>query len=162
LSSSSRFDEAAGYGGGWVVPVAERLLDSSTSFAQSSIAAYVAESWEVFHLHLATAIEQLAKAALADKHPTLLADPRGDFDSLLHLSGLGHFAQKPEYLIRTITASEAIQRLGRVVDDYRAPGRRVALRAMASFIWVTSRRLKRKPSSAKLPSMSAACSPTSV
>lgn len=109
--------------------VATQLLTSSTFFAQSAANAYSSESWQVFYLHLATAVEQLIKAVLAQAHPSFIADPRADFDSLLHLCGLGHMARTPDFVavVRTITVSEALQRIGRVVDDYRPPGPRVRL-----------------------------------
>ena len=106
-----------------------RLLESSSSFAQSAIAAYTAESWELYYLHLATAVELLVKAVLARAHPTLIADTRASFDSLLHLCGLGHRARVPEFVaaVRTVSATEAMQRVERVVDGYRHPGADVQL-----------------------------------
>lgn len=73
-------------------PIATRLLASSTLFVRSAVDAYASESWETFYLHLGTAVELLIKAVLADAHPSFIADPKADFDSLLHLSGL---ATKP-------------------------------------------------------------------
>lgn len=67
--------------------VAATLLRSSASFAQTAIAAYATEDWGVFYLHLATAVELLAKGALARANPAFIADGR-HFDSLLHLSGM--------------------------------------------------------------------------
>jgi hypothetical protein len=109
--------------------VADDLLASSTFFAQAAVASYVAESWELFHLHLATAVEQLIKAVLARANPVFIADPKADFDSLLHLSGLGERARNPDGLqvIRTITVTEALARIQRVALQYQPPGRRIAL-----------------------------------
>ena len=88
--------------------VSEYLIRSSQSFAQSAIAAYAAETWDVFHLNLATAVELLVKAALAHANPAFIADPTRDFDFLLHLCGMGHRARKREFAaaVRTVTASE--------------------------------------------------------
>ena len=109
--------------------VADRLLASSTFFARSAATAYASESWEVFHLHLATALDQLIKAVLASVHPSFIADTSANFDSLLHLCGFGARAQTPEFVaaVRTITASVALKRVERVADDYRKPGSRVIL-----------------------------------
>jgi hypothetical protein len=100
----------------------ERLLAKSSFFARSAVDAYKAEVWEVFHLHLATAVELLVKAALARLHPALIADPKAELDSLLHLLGLGRHATTRETAIRTINASAALDRVARVVDDHlKAP-----------------------------------------
>lgn len=110
-------------------PIDERLLASSTAFARSAMDAYCEESWDVFHLHLATAVEQLIKACLAKAHPSLIADGKADFDSLLHLCGLGARAKTPDYIkaVRTITVTQALLRIGRFVDSYREPSPRVRL-----------------------------------
>ena len=109
--------------------IAERLLSSSRFFAQSAATAYSSESWEMFYLHLATAVEQLVKAILASAHPSLIADAKANFDSLLHLCGLGHRARTPDFVaaVRTITATEALNRVDRVADNYQQPGSRVRL-----------------------------------
>jgi hypothetical protein len=107
--------------------VAARLLRSSSSFARSAIAAYTAEDWDVYFLHLATAVEHLLKGAIARINPAFIADPRAKFDSLLHLTGMGDRAQSPDFLgaVRTISAADALERAARVVDGYRAPGEHV-------------------------------------
>lgn len=100
------------------------LLASSQRFSQSATAAYAAEQWDVFYLHLATAVEQLVKAALADAHPSFIADPNATFDSLLHLAGFGKRAKTPETVgvVRTITITQALERVPRLIDNYRQPG----------------------------------------
>jgi hypothetical protein len=109
--------------------VAQRLLASSTSFVRSAAAAYSSESWDVFYLHLATAVEQLVKAVLADANPSFIADTRTGFDSLLHLCGFGHRAKTPHFVsaVRTIGVSEAFERVGRLLDGYQQPPPRVRL-----------------------------------
>jgi hypothetical protein len=84
----------------------------------------VAGSWDIYYLHLATAVEHLVKGVLASVHPSFIADPRGDFDSLLHLTGMGHLARTPDFAgsVRTISVGEALRRVGRVVDGYQEPG----------------------------------------
>lgn len=109
--------------------IAERLTEASRRFAQSATSAYASENWEVFCLHLATAVEQLLKAVLAGVHPSFIADPTGGFDSLLHLCGEGARAAKPEPLgaLRTITTKESFTRVARVIDHYEEPGDGVKL-----------------------------------
>ena len=103
-------------------PLASALLQKSIFFGQSAAAAYSSESWDVFYLHLATSVELLAKSVLAAAHPSFIADTRAGFDSLLHLSGFGSRAKTPETAaVRTITPSEALERVGRLVDNYREP-----------------------------------------
>jgi len=111
------------------VGVADQLIKSSSAFASSAVSAYCEESWDVFYLHLATALEQLLKAVLASTHPSLIADGRADFDSLLHLCGLGRRAKVPEFwrAVRTISASEAVARVERLAEDYEQPTPRIAL-----------------------------------
>lgn len=106
-----------------------RLAASSAYFARSAAAAYSSESWELYYLHMATAVEQLLKAVLARAHPSLIADSRANFDSLLHLCGLGHRARVPDFVaaVRTISATEAMQRVERLVENYRPPGARIGL-----------------------------------
>jgi hypothetical protein len=103
--------------------VAATLLRSSASFAQTAMAAYAIEDWGVFYLHLATAVELLAKGALAHANPAFIADGR-HFDSLLHLSGMGDRASSPQSVsaVRTITVTEALERVGRLLDGYQRAG----------------------------------------
>lgn len=100
-----------------------RLLKSSSQFAQSATAAYTTESWDVFYLHLATATELLIKARLAWAHPSLIAEARANFDSLLHLCGLGDRARNRDFAraVRTISVNDALPRVARLVEDYQPP-----------------------------------------
>jgi hypothetical protein len=103
--------------------VAATMLRSSASFAQTAMAAYATEDWDVFYLHLATAVELLAKGALAHANPAFIADGR-HFDSLLHLSGMGDRASSPQSVsvVRTITVTDALERVGRLFDGYQREG----------------------------------------
>lgn len=105
-------------------PLADELLDSSRRFAQSAVAAYSAESWDVFYLHLATALEHLAKSVLASADPVLIADSRSGFDTLLHLTGYGDRARIPEFAgaVKTVGLSDALERVARLIDNYKLPG----------------------------------------
>lgn len=67
----------------------------------------------MFLLHAATALEHLAKAALAERHPSLIAVAAKDnFESLLLLVGETKMA-KPGAKLRTIGAREALDRAAR-------------------------------------------------
>jgi hypothetical protein len=118
---------------GTAASVGDRLLATSARFARSAAAAYSNEEWDVFYLHLATAVEQLVKAVLARAHPSFIADVRPNsrdgFDSLLHLCGYGNRARTPDFVaaVRTITASEALERVGLLVDGYQPPSALVGL-----------------------------------
>ena len=103
--------------------VAATLLRSSASFAQTAMAAYATGDWDVFYLHLATAVELLIKGALAHANPAFIADGR-HFDSLLHLSGMGDRASSPQSVsdVRTITVTEALERVGRLLVGYQREG----------------------------------------
>jgi hypothetical protein len=108
--------------------LADQLLASSQMFARSSLTAYSAESWAVFYLHLATALEHVAKSVLAAADPILVADGRADFDMLLHLTGYGHRAMNPDFgsAVRTVGLTDALKRVGRLIDNYKQPGSGVA------------------------------------
>jgi hypothetical protein len=103
-----------------------RLAESSSGFAVSALAAMSDGKHSVFLLHSATALEHLAKAALAARHPSLIAVAAKDnFESLLLLVGETK-AAKPGAKIRTIGAREALDRAGRyapectaLIDDLR-------------------------------------------
>jgi hypothetical protein len=99
--------------------LAGRLLDSACAFARTALAAYRNEDWAVFNIHLATALEHLVKGALAYANPAYIADARS-FDALLHLTGRGDRASTPEFVkaARTITLTEAMDRVARLVDGY--------------------------------------------
>jgi hypothetical protein len=102
--------------------VCNQLLNSATDFAHSAVAAYRDEDWPVYYLHLATALEQLVKGALARANPAYVADAR-EFDALLHLTGRGERASAPEFIkaAKTITVTEALKRVGRLIDCYQPP-----------------------------------------
>lgn len=103
-----------------------RLARSSSEFAVSALAAMSDGKHSVFLLHAATALEHLAKAVLAARHPSLIAVASKDnFESLLLLVGETKVAN-PAAKIRTIGAREALDRAGRyapecasLIDDLR-------------------------------------------
>lgn len=94
-----------------------RLAGSSSAFAVSALAAMSDGKHSVFLLHAATALEHLAKAVLAARHPSLIAVAHKDnFESLLLLVGETK-AAKPGAKIRTIGAQEALGRAGRYAPE---------------------------------------------
>jgi len=95
-----------------------QLADSSATFARSALQAQH-DDHRVFLLHAATALEHLAKAVLAARHPSLIV-ATNDFESLLHACGEPGFARRPRAKIRTITAGEAIGRASRFVPTVEA------------------------------------------
>jgi hypothetical protein len=90
-----------------------QLRSSAAQFAQSGLRARLDREWAVHQLHIATALELLAKAKLASLHGSLIAAK--DFDSLLHLSGHPRHAKPPPDRVRTITITDALARVGQVV-----------------------------------------------
>lgn len=95
-------------------PVSIELRTSAAGFAESALRAYLAEDHAVFLLHAATALEQLSKAFLASIHGSLIA-AANDFDSLLHLCGHAARTRSPRARMRTITAQDALKRVGQLI-----------------------------------------------
>jgi hypothetical protein len=94
-----------------------RLAGSSSEFAISALKAMSDGKPSVSLLHAATALEHLAKAVLASRHPSLIAVASKDnFDSLLMLIGEGQRAKGPGR-VRTIGAREALDRASRFAPD---------------------------------------------
>lgn len=88
-----------------------QLRTSAGHFARSALQALPTGGDEVFALHAGTAVEHLAKALLADKHPALIA--ANDFESLLH--ACGEEAVATGSVMRTINVTESIKRATRFV-----------------------------------------------
>jgi hypothetical protein len=95
-----------------------QLAESSARFARSALQAQH-DDHRVFLLHAATALEHLAKAVLARRHPSLIA-ASNDFESLLHACGESTAARRPRSKMRTINAADAIGRAGRFVPTVDA------------------------------------------
>jgi hypothetical protein len=98
--------------------LSKQLADSSAAFARSALRAQH-DDHRVFLLHAATAIEHLAKAILARRHPSLIV-ASNDFESLLHACGEGAAARRTRTKMRTINATDAIDRAGRFVPTIEA------------------------------------------
>lgn len=93
-------------------PHVSRLLSGAEKFAQSSLRARLDDDSMVYLLHAATSLELLAKAYLASLAGSLIA--ANHFDSLLHCSGLSAHAKTRSSRMKTITMTEALQRVGHV------------------------------------------------
>ncbi len=91
----------------------DELYKSASEFGQSALRAYLDNNRRVFLLHAATALEQLLKAHLASKHPSLIAAP--DFDSLLHACGMSAHAHRPPSLMKTISMKDALERSSQMI-----------------------------------------------
>jgi hypothetical protein len=89
----------------------EGLLSSAKDFADRALRAYLDGDERVILVNAAFALEHMSKALLASHHPALMMEIRnGQFDSLLHLMGLGAKARKLTEP-KTIGAKEALARV---------------------------------------------------
>lgn len=86
----------------------DKLLKQSTGAAQRAIGHYVAGEYDQFLIQAGHSFELLSKARLASIHPSLIVDKH--FDSLLHACGAGKHTTSPPWKIKTITATEALER----------------------------------------------------
>jgi hypothetical protein len=86
----------------------DKLLNQSTGAAQRAIGHYVAGEYDQFLIQAGHSFELLGKARLASIHPSLIVDKH--FDSFLHVCGAGKHTTTPPWKIKTITATEALQR----------------------------------------------------
>lgn len=93
-------------------PLSVRLVSSSSEFAGSALGAMSDGKHSVCLLHAATALEHLAKAVLAARHPSLIAvASRDNFESLLVL--VGEQPASPPQRVRTVSVREALDRATR-------------------------------------------------
>lgn len=90
------------------------FTSSAAGFARSALSAWADGDRAVALLHAGVSLEHLCKALLCSLSPALVA--QGDADSLLHLVGHGKHAKKAP---KTVTATEALNRVKRVLDDPR-------------------------------------------
>jgi hypothetical protein len=109
-------------------PISDDLLESAETFGRSGLKALAAGDVAVFLLHAGTALEHLSKSFLASLHGSLIAR-KGDFDSLLHLSGLSRYAGTKASEMRTITLTDALERAGQIVPE--VGNLKVSLRPLA-------------------------------
>jgi hypothetical protein len=88
------------------------FLASGQKFARSAVNAYISEDWVIFGLHAGVALELLAKAYLSSLHPSLIVE---GVDSLLYACQVPGHVLAPLRAFRTISASEAMSRCGRIL-----------------------------------------------
>jgi len=106
-----------------------KLKDHGLKAGQRAIGHYLNQEHDQFLMQAAMCFELLGKARLATIHPSLIIDR--DFDSLLHVCAAGKHAQRPPWSLRTIIATEVLQRclqLHPALKDYKD-----RLRLLAEF-----------------------------
>jgi hypothetical protein len=84
------------------------LLNHSANAAQRAIRHYLNKEHDQFLIQAAVSFELLGKAKLVAIHPSLVVDK--DFDSLLHACAAGKHSKRPPWSIKTITATEVLNR----------------------------------------------------
>jgi hypothetical protein len=92
------------------------LRRSASRFAGMAVRDYHRRDWTAYFVHAGTSLEHLAKAYLASIHPSLIADGKS-FDSLLHACGRGAHARTPREAMRTIGATDAVNRCGQILPS---------------------------------------------
>jgi hypothetical protein len=85
----------------------QTLRQTGTDLAVSAVDSFLEDRWAVFALHAGTAVELLAKARLARRHPSLIVKD-GHFKSLL--AAIGHTDLAAQH-VRTIGALQACERV---------------------------------------------------
>lgn len=107
----------------------EKLIKRSLSAGQRAIRHYLNKEQDQFLMQAAICFELLGKARLAAIHPCLIVDR--DFDSFLHVCTDGKHTKRPPWNIRTINATEVLQRciqLHPALNDFA-----VRLKLLAEF-----------------------------
>lgn len=92
--------------------VSKQLSESAPRFARQSLEELSKGNDVSFSLHAATSLEHLLKSFLSSKHPALIVDPKS-LDSLLHACGQDSVAKTTRDKVRTISAAESLERVGR-------------------------------------------------
>jgi hypothetical protein len=86
------------------------LLKSGRAHARRALSTYTAtttEEQQLAAISVGSAVELLSKALVADVNPALLSE-RGDRDTMLHLTNLGHLSRKAATEVRSLSAVEAV------------------------------------------------------
>ncbi|MEU4243110.1 hypothetical protein [Actinoplanes sp. NPDC026619] len=97
----------------------DELIRSAGDRAKTALDHYLSRDWGRFYVDAAVSLEHVSKALLASHNPALLIDlNRKDFDSLLHLCGLGTHARSASP--KTISATEAVNRVRRILPELSA------------------------------------------
>ena len=94
----------------------DELLNGARYHADAALTAYSNQDERAILFNAAISMEQLSKALLFSMHPALLAEVNnGKFDSLLHLTGFGHKADRLS-VPKTIGAKAALIRVRQIMD----------------------------------------------
>ena len=93
---------------------AEALLNKSQLYAEEMLS-YPHDDWK-FTLWSTLSLELLARAALSNFSPTLLADSKGSWNNLLY--SLGNQPKAKNFTPRAIDISEVFGRLQEVIRDF--------------------------------------------
>lgn len=86
----------------------DKLLKQGVDATQRAIRHYLNEEYDQFFVHAGTSFELVGKARLAAIHPSLIIDK--DFDSLLHACAAGKHSKRPPWNVKTISATDVLQR----------------------------------------------------
>jgi hypothetical protein len=86
----------------------ERLLKQGADAARRAIRHYLNGEHDQFFIQAGVSFELLGKARLAAIHPSLIIDK--DFDSLLHACAAGKHSKRAPWNVKTITATDVLQR----------------------------------------------------
>jgi hypothetical protein len=132
--------------GSWPAPedLTKTLLASAGYHARAALVDYTRTDERLVDaaFHCGTAVEHLTKAFLASVHPVLLTE-KGDFDSLLVLTGHARHAKKGRGTdIRTVGLEESCRRVEQLLPTFkREPGQSLVanVRNAAAHLSVTSR-----------------------
>jgi len=107
--------------------VKEKLLKQGADSAQRAIRHYLKEEYDQFFIQASISFELLGKARLAAIHPSLVIDK--DFDSLLHACAAAKHSKRAPWNLRTITATEVLQRCTQLQPQLATFRSRLALLA---------------------------------
>jgi hypothetical protein len=102
--------------------VAEQLAESAPRFARDSLAALSSNDDVGFALYAATSLEHLLKCYLARKHPALIVEAK-NLDSLLHACGQDAVARTTRDKVKTISATESLERATRFLPQLASHGK---------------------------------------
>ena len=97
-------------------PTFEGLLASARFFSDRALRDYTNGDHRSVLMDAGTFVEHISKAFLVEENPAYLVELRsGGFDHLLHLTGRGNRAARPDP-VRTIGANEAVARVRKLLE----------------------------------------------
>jgi hypothetical protein len=105
----------------------EKLLKQGFNSTQRAIRHYLNKEHDQFFIHAGSSFELLGKARLAAIHPSLIIDR--DFDSLLHACAAGKHSKRPPWNVKTISATEVLDRCTQLDPELKVFSARLKLLA---------------------------------